>query len=223
MLEPGTVTQISPLLVRLDSSATAVPAVALASYFPVLNDRVSTDLQGAQLVVVGALPASGFELIPPGVVLATAIWTPAGSVAAPAGWLACDGVAVSRTTYARLWAVIGGVYGSGDGSSTFNLPNLCGKVVVGIDPSESEFATIGQGGGEKYHSLTVGELPSHSHQLDSTGQNAVINSPGSTGAVSGTSWGFKYPNSQTSTELTGSNQAHNNLQPYIAMSYIIKF
>ena len=76
--------------------------------------------------------------------------TPVGSISlfagttAPNGWLICDGSAVSRTTYANLFSVIGTTYGSGNGSTTFNIPNLKGKVPVGLDSSDTSFDTIGE-------------------------------------------------------------------------------
>ena len=66
---------------------------------------------------------------------------------APTGWQLCDGTAVSRTTYAALFAVIGETYGAGDGSTTFNLPNLKGRAIVGRDSSQTEFDTLAETGG----------------------------------------------------------------------------
>jgi microcystin-dependent protein len=80
----------------------------------------------------------------------------------PAGWLPCDGAAVSRTTYARLFATIGILFGAGDGSTTFNVPNLKGKVVVGQDAADPDFDVVGDAGGAK----TVA-MPSHQHDLQS--------------------------------------------------------
>lgn len=73
----------------------------------------------------------------------------AGSIA-PDGYLVCDGSAVSRTVYTTLFTVIGTTYGSGDGSTTFNVPNIKGRVVTGYDAAQSEFQTIGLTGGEKH-------------------------------------------------------------------------
>lgn len=61
---------------------------------------------------------------------------------APSGFVLCDGTAISRTTYANLFAVIGTVYGAGNGSTTFNVPNLKGKVVAGFDSGQAEFDTL---------------------------------------------------------------------------------
>lgn len=67
----------------------------------------------------------------------TGIIVPWGSASIPSGFLECDGSAVSRTTYANLFAVIGTTYGSGDGSTTFNLPDLDDKIVVGRSPTRA--------------------------------------------------------------------------------------
>lgn len=85
----------------------------------------------------------------------------------PAGWLLCDGSTVSRTSYAKLFSLIGTTYGAGDGSTTFNLPNLKGRVPVGRDTTQAEFDTIGESGGEKTHKLSVAEMPAHTHTQNS--------------------------------------------------------
>ncbi len=103
--------------------------------------------------------------------------TPYAGTTPPAGWLLCDGSAVSRTAYARLFAVIGTTYGAGDGSTTFNLPNLRGRFPVGQDGS-ADFTVLGQTGGERAHTLTTGELPAHGHwvpQQNVTSGNASAN------------------------------------------------
>jgi microcystin-dependent protein len=82
----------------------------------------------------------------------------AGSVV-PNGYLLCDGAAVSRTDYADLFSVIGTTYGNGDNSTTFNLPNLSGKVAMGNGGGRS----LGNTGGEESHLLISSEMPSHSH------------------------------------------------------------
>jgi microcystin-dependent protein len=142
----------------------------------------------------------------------------AGS-SAPEGYLLCQGQAVSRSTYSDLFAVIGTTYGSGDNSTTFNVPNLEGRVPVGLDTSQTEFNVLGETGGAKTHTLTSGEMPSHVHD------QYVTASPG--GYIDGReSWtGDKlvapYPSGIT-TGSSGGGGAHNNLQPYIVLNYIIK-
>ena len=152
---------------------------------------------------------------------------PAGSVtafagsSAPTGWLLCAGQAVSRTTYAALFAVIGTTYGSGNGSTTFNLPDLRGRVPVGMDNMGGTDAgrldytnTLGGVGGEQYHTLTVQELPAHSHTMN----NAQFNTAAPFFAAGG-NYG---QNVQGTTSSVGSGWAHNNMQPNILLNYIIK-
>jgi microcystin-dependent protein len=135
----------------------------------------------------------------------------------PTGWLLCDGAAVSRTTYSALWDVLrnGGStspYGNGDGSTTFNLPNLKGRVPVGLDSSQTEFDTLGETGGAKTVTLTVGQMPVHNHTSLILGSGE-----GSTGIPVTAS-----ANTNTTTGDAGSGEAHPNLQPYIVVNYIIK-
>lgn len=141
---------------------------------------------------------------------------PYGSRFAPTNWLVCDGSAISRTTYSELFAIIGTSFGSGDGTTTFNLPNLKGKVPVGYNSSDSDFDTMGETGGEKTHTLTVDEMPAHNHGIYRSG-----------GQTAG--YGSMFQNSSTQSEVTnnvitnkGGGQAHNNLQPYQVVCYIIK-
>ena len=87
----------------------------------------------------------------------------AGSTA-PDGYLMCDGQAVSRTTYAALFAAIGTTYGAGDGSTTFNLPDLQGRFPLGAGAGNGLTArTVGQKDGEEVHALTADEMPAHTH------------------------------------------------------------
>ena len=95
--------------------------------------------------------------VPTGVISAFA------GTAAPTGYLMCDGTAISRVTFATLFAAIGTTYGPGDGSSTFNLPNLRGRVPVGLDAATPVFNALNNRGGEITHTLTVAELVAHGH------------------------------------------------------------
>jgi microcystin-dependent protein len=134
--------------------------------------------------------------------------------AIPDGWLECDGAAISRTTYAELFAAIGTQYGSGDGTTTFNLPNGKGRSIVGYHSTETEFDAIGETGGEKTHILTIAEMPSHRHS-GAKGNN-------SSGTISG-GYAYQHDTPQT-TDVTdvGSGGAHNNLPPYIVFKHMIK-
>lgn len=152
---------------------------------------------------------------------------------APSGWLLCYGQAISRTTYAALFSAIGTVYGSGDGSTTFNVPDLRGRVIAGQDDMGGTSAdrltdqsggldgdTLGATGGAETHTLTEAELAAHSHSLGTNGRVQVGNDNGEAYSgkwVSGSGSTITY-----STQETGSDTAHNNVQPTIVLNYIIK-
>lgn len=88
------------------------------------------------------------------------------AMAAPAGWLLCDGRAVSRSTYSRLFATIGTSFGAGNGTDTFALPDLRGRTIIGPDPADATMNALGKTGGAKTHTLTTAEMPSHNHTQD---------------------------------------------------------
>lgn len=130
----------------------------------------------------------------------------------PTGWLLCDGSTFSSTTYSTLATLLADKYGTHSGTNYY-LPNLKGKIPVGLDSSQSEFDTLGETGGAKTHTLTAGEMPVHNHT--SLQYGSVSGGAGllQTGIVT----------TDSVTGNAGSGQAHNNLQPYIVVNYIIKY
>lgn len=140
-----------------------------------------------------------------------------GGATAPTGWLLCDGSAVSRTTYARLFEVLGTAYGEGDGSTTFNVPNLQDRFALGSSSSKA----LGSTGGEETHTLTTAEMPQHQHHVPL--YNKQVTSKSGTGITFDRMiwWdsGTALPNLNTDT--SGSTKAHNNMPPYIAVNYVI--
>ena len=194
------------------------------------------------------------------------IYMYAGSVA-PSNFLICDGSAVSRSTYSALFDMIGTTFGTGDGSTTFNIPNLSGRVAIGVSSQHS----LGTSGGEETCTLTTTTIPSHTHQIPQHGHtnNISIKTPEFTHSITQPTVAYNPPSSTvtdgaytgatgygsvTSTAATrsrnvsignhaadsctgsltvanstaydsnntGSGTAHNNMQPYVTMVYIIQ-
>jgi len=153
------------------------------------------------------------------------MYVPYGGAAAPAGWLLCYGQAVSRTTYADLFTAISTGFGVGDGATTFNVPDIRGRVPLGKDDmggasanrvTDAAADSIGGTLGAEDHTLSVSEIPAHDHPVDIKGNGLT---PGT--YISGSD-NAGDPGSNPPTESTGGGTAHNNLQPSQTGNYIIK-
>ena len=114
----------------------------------------------------------------------------------PAGYLLCDGRAISRATYANLFNVVGTTYGAGNGTTTFNLPNGQGQFFIGYSSGDPNFGTIGVTGGSV--TISVAQLPPHTHSIASMNFG---NNPGGPVLLDG----LNTPSSQN-TGSTGSGQ-----------------
>lgn len=178
---------------------------------------------------------------------------PSGSItmfaaaAAPDGWLLCQGQAVSREDYSVLFGIIGTAYGVGDGSTTFNLPDLRGNVPVGLKSTDADFDALGETGGVKTHTLTSAQMPAHTHTQNAHThtQNAHAHKEYLKTTGYETSWTFDWSGSAAihysgatdrntdnttatnqdttpTNQNTGGGEAHPNVQPYIVLNYIIK-
>lgn len=151
---------------------------------------------------------------------------------APAGFLACDGTTVSRTTYSALFAVIGTTWGSGDGSTTFTLPDFKRRVAVGSGGTGTSTLanSVGSTGGSETHTQTVAEMPSHTHGVNDSGHtHAIDTGTGATGtskdAAAGDGGGGRTSHNATTgitIQSTGSGTAFNIMQPSAVVLKIIK-
>jgi microcystin-dependent protein len=182
---------------------------------------------------------NGGELLEGGIPTATIV--PWSKSAVPTGFLECNGQAVSRTTYSALFTAIGTTYGAGDGSSTFNVPDLQDNVPIGKSGTKALASTGGAntvansgnvGGSTANATISTAQMPSHSHiQKNSPGQGNP-----STGAFlrqNYASGSNNNTNVSTHTDGSGTGHAHNMsatfsgsansvLQPYLTVIYIIK-
>jgi microcystin-dependent protein len=186
------------------------------------NVGVGVSVPSEKLEVNGRIKDQWGYVMPVGAVL------PYAGTGVPSGWLLCDGSPVSRSTYATLFGVIGVQYGAGNGSTTFNLPDLRGRVVVGYNGSDGDFNAVGKVGGEKAHVLSYNEMPRHKHSAGDiypNDDNSWIGSdPYGWGDIRvGDGDGTYQCQRWYDTSLEGWNYAHNNLQPYITLLYIIKY
>lgn len=170
------------------------------------------------------------NLFPPEMLMPVGSVTAYVSSTAPDGWLSCSGQAVYRGDYPALFAVIGTTYGSGDGSTTFNLPNLSGRVIVGQGTGSGLTArSMGATGGAETHTLTTAEMPSHSHTSNAVGGTlGLMTADGNNTAGGGLDTSAVEPNlyaapAALSIDSAGTGGAHNNMQPFAVLNYIIKY
>jgi microcystin-dependent protein len=172
---------------------------------------------------------------------------PYAGASAPSGWLLCYGQAISRTTYADLFTALGTTYGVGDGSTTFNLPDLRGRVVAGQDDMGGSSAnrltdavtgglngdTLGDTGGTESHTLTSAQsgLVGHTHGVSASLEATTGGGSSSTG-VDTAEGAFQGNNAADNTSMINvsisavasadASEAHNIVQPTIILNYIIK-
>ncbi len=140
--------------------------------------------------------------------------TPIGGIVAfggsdiPKGYLEANGQEVMRKTYKKLYDKIKSVYGSGDGSTSFNLPDLKGKVLVGYDSSQTEFNGMGKTGGEKIHKLEEKEMASHTHAFTGTTHSHTFTGAAHTHTFTGTAHSHTFTGTSHTHTLTGTEHTH---------------
>jgi len=190
------------------------------------------------MAISSALGGAG--AVPVGVV------NPFAGATAPSGWLLCYGQAVSRTQYPVLFTTLSTTYGVGDGSTTFNIPDMRGRAVAGKDDMGGTAAsrltatvlsaanTLGATGGTQTHTMTSAEMPSHTHtqnphthilrgDSNTYPGNALYAflQPYYNLASPGSAASSIYSETATN-QNTGGGSAHLNTQPTIVLNYIIK-
>lgn len=195
---------------------------------------------GVQWVAVGQIDTTNHVFVPTGLTPSGAVMPFAGATA-PSGWLLCYGQAVSRTTYAALFAVIATTYGTGDGSTTFNLPDMRGRVAAGVDNMGGTAASRITSGNSGIAGTTLGaaggdeRMMAHTHGVTDNGHNHHISGlawvGNLTNATQDITWASpgagpadKYTDNTTtgiSIQGTGGGGSQ-NVQPTLMLNYIIK-
>lgn len=167
-----------------------------------------------------------------------------GGTVAPSLWLLCYGQAISRATYASLFAVISTAFGPGDGVSTFNVPDLRGRATFGKDDMGGSAAnritaggsgitgtTLGASGGAQTHTLVIGEIPAHSHTVtdpqhnhtakQTTGNNVTANTSSMSVALAEINSVTGNSSTGITNQNTGGGGAHNNMPPALIVNKMI--
>ncbi|MCK6627829.1 MAG: tail fiber protein [Anaerolineae bacterium] len=189
----------SPSLVDFWDQNTGNVAQVLVDFEPFLNFALSNLECGAMSVPVGTvLEFAGSTL--------------------PDKFLWADGSLVAIADEPDLFDVIGYEFGAGlqEVEGSFYLPNRKGRVAVGVDASQTEFNVLGKAGGAKTHTLTIAEIPNHTHTEESFDGGTPAAVTGQSGA------GLNIKRISKTSGGAGGGQSHNNLQPYLAQNFIIR-
>lgn len=215
----ATVKGVNPLSIKLDGDTAPLALIPDSLVDPstiVVGDRVRVELSLRKVVIHGVNKGSaGFGS---GDIIQTA------AASARPGWMLCQGQSLLRSDYPSLFSAIGTIYGAAD-STHFSLPDLRGRVALGSGTATGAAGAtahaLGQISGEETHALTVAEIPSHRHNVrapsSANGANQImVPSYAGTGTEDGAS------NTGQPTEAAGGGGAHNNMQPYVVLNYIIK-
>jgi microcystin-dependent protein len=189
------------------------------------NLTIDGDMRATNYYASGNYYLNNYVLIPAGTIIQSA------AVNEPTGWFNCDGRILLKTQYGALFAAILYTYSTSFSGSdlSFNIPDLRGRTSVGTgNGSGLTNRSLGQTGGAETHTLTTNEMPSHSHTSNATG--------GSVGLITanGANTAINVDSSPTEPNIyaapvaltinnTGSGQAHNNMQPFIVLRYLIKY
>lgn len=232
----GTVTKSGLAGTIYDAAVAVLAAKSPAVALPTGPDGVPTKTGIADLAntIAPAITGGGAPIG------SMAMW-PLNTNPSDTNWLICDGKAISRTTYATLFALVGTTWGAGDGSTTFNLPDFRGRVPLGgnnaslPNAKNASYATrnLAATGGEESHVLITAELPVHTHTLTDPGHfhasnsgSFVTSTAGADAGTTGTNYRTEANTASATTGITiantGSDAAHENMPPFLVANFIMK-
>ncbi len=182
------------------------------------NLTIGGDMRARSYYATGNFYLNNYVLIPAGTIIQSA------AINEPAGWFDCDGRTLTVVMHADLFSAIGYTYGGADLS--FNIPDMRGRVGIGAGPGPGLTArSLGAKDGEENHTLTVGEMPAHTHSLirrenpdaGAYDTNSAHQDESSAATTDRNNLG------PFNTNSTGSGLPHNNMQPYVVLRYLIKY
>jgi microcystin-dependent protein len=176
------------------------------------NLTIGGDLRARNYYASGNYYLDNYILIPYGTIIQSA------AVNIPDGWLLCNGAFLSKIVYSDLFGVIGNTYGGTESDASFNIPDIRGRVIVGTGTGSGlTTRNLGSTGGEETHTLTINEMPAHTHSYVNNVNDQSLNNTISTESAADNA------DITATTGSTGGSQAHNNMQPYIVLNYLIKY
>lgn len=212
----GTVRSLDPLRIALDSDpSTVLPYAPACLDFPTfVGQRVWVQTYGRQVVVVGVSKAA------PDIPVGTgSLWTGPVGKEPPPPWMLAEGQLLRRTEYPELSALYGSTF-TGSNATYVALPDARGRTVAGRKSGSSLWGVVGGTPGAETHTLTVDEMPTHTHDIR-------VDTGTSSGwlAAARFSWGQPYPDSAVdpyAVRPSGGGQPHNNVQPSLTLRYMVK-
>lgn len=183
------------------------------------NLTIDGDIRARNYYASGNFYLNNYVLIPAGTIVQSA------AINEPAGWLDCDGRTLTVAMYAYLFSAIGYVYG-GAGLS-FNIPDMRGRVGIGAGDGTGAALTarsLGATGGAETHTLTLNEMPIHDHggSTGNAGDARESENASSVSIVGSVTVSGEGTHNHTITPQ-GGNGAHNNMQPFLVLRYLIKY
>ena len=191
------------------------------------NLDISGDLHAGSYYATGNYYLDTYVLIPAGTIVQSA------AINEPAGWYNCDGRILTIELHQDLFNAIQFAYSSGNFSVedlSFNIPDMRGRVGIGYGTGYGlTNRDLAASGGKETHTLTVDEMPAHSHGSNATGGSAggLIRTTGNNTAVnvdgSSVEPDLYAQTVALSINNTGSDASHNNMQPYLVLRYLIKY
>ena len=197
------------------------------------NLTVKQDIYARSYYATGNYYLDNYILVPAGTIVQSA------AINTPDGWLTCNGALLNKLQYIDLFVAIGNLYGGAPTDLSFNLPDLRGRVGIGAigDGLISGLSErlMGTSGGEETHTLTTGEMPTHNHgvtdpghdhgYINNTGDQSVNNIISNETAADQEDYGATTGTSTTGISINnaGSGNAHNNMQPFLVIWYLIKY